>query len=154
MVEVQRYLRLQVGGRSQDIGPRFADRQCVIVAVNMVKIINGLVGSTVNGKIITMYGCCGYGCGPDRNFFALRATVAQAQEETKQDVKKVAKKAGHKTASVASKGKAKVTDQRYKEKMGPNGENVYIDNRSRYYWVDKKGKRHYITSEQLKSRVD
>ena len=82
------------------------------------------------------------------------ATVAQAQEETKQDVKKVAKKAGHKTASVASKGNAKVTDQRYKEKMGPNGENVYIDNRSRYYWVDKKGKRHYITSEQLKSRVD
>lgn len=79
MVEVHRYLRLQVGGRSQDIGPRFADRQCVIVAVNMVKIINGLVGSTVNGKIITMYGCCGYGCGPDRNFFALRARSAPGQ---------------------------------------------------------------------------
>lgn len=82
------------------------------------------------------------------------ATVAQAQQETKQDVKKVAKKAGHKTASVASKGKAKITDQRHKDKMGPNGEAVYIDNRSRYYWVDKKGKRHYITSEQLKSRVE
>ena len=82
------------------------------------------------------------------------ATVAQAQEETKQEVKKVGKKVGHKTASVASKGKAKVTDQRHKDKVGPNGETVYIDNRSRYYWVDKKGKRHYITSEQLKSRVD
>ena len=81
MVEVQRYLRLQVGGRSQDIGPRFADRQCVIVAVNMVKIINGLVGSTVNGKIITMYGCCGYGCGPDRNFFALRARSARGRRQ-------------------------------------------------------------------------
>src|SRR5687768_7088763 len=82
------------------------------------------------------------------------ATVSQAQQETKREVKQVAKKAGNKTASVASKGKSKITDKKLKTSVGPNGETVYIDNRSRYYWVDKKGKRHYINSDQLKARVD
>lgn len=73
-------------------------------------------------------------------------------EEVGQDIKKGAKKAGNKTAEVASKGKAKVTDERYKDKYGPNGETIYIDNHSRYYWVDKKGKRHYVTEASLHTK--
>src|SRR5688500_17161398 len=66
-------------------------------------------------------------------------------KEVGKDIKQGAKKAGNKTAEVASKGKAKVTDERYKDKYGPNGETIYIDNHSKYYYVDKKGKRHYVT---------
>ena len=73
-------------------------------------------------------------------------------DEVGQDIKKGAKKAGNKTAEVASKGKAKVTDERYKDKYGPNGETIYIDNHSKYYWVDKKGKRHYVTEESLRAK--
>jgi len=75
-------------------------------------------------------------------------------EEVEQDIKKGAKKAGNKTAEVASKGKAKITDERYKDKYGPNGETIYIDNHSKYYWVDKKGKRHYVTEESLNAKSE
>lgn len=85
------------------------------------------------------------------------STDVQAQSTVKKAGQKVghgAKKAGNKTAEVASKGKSKVTHTEYKEKVGPNGETVYIDKANQYYWVDKKGKKHYIQSEQLKDRID
>ena len=79
---------------------------------------------------------------------------ASAQEETAKeivrDVKKGANKAGRKTAEVASKGKAKITDSVYKDKVGPDGQTIYIDNHSRYYWVDKNGRRHYVLEQELK----
>ena len=90
-------------------------------------------------------------------FFLGYASTAVAQEEdksAKKEVKKGAKKVGNKTAEVASKGKAKVTDERHKDKVGPNGETIYIDNHAKYYWVDKKGRRHYVTEAQLKNKVD
>lgn len=81
----------------------------------------------------------------------------QAQSTVKkagQKVEKGAKKTGHKTAEVASKGKSKVVNTKYEDKVGPNGETIYIDQASRYYWIDKKGKKHFIQSEQLKDRID
>lgn len=86
-------------------------------------------------------------------FLGLSATT-YAQEKVKEEVKKDAKKVGNKTAEVASKGKAKLTDQKHKDKVGPNGQTIYIDNHSKYYWVDKKGHRHYVTEAQLKTKVD
>lgn len=82
------------------------------------------------------------------------SSAANAQDGVKQDVKNGAKKVGNKTAEVASKGKAKVTDQVYKDKVGPNGETVYMDNHSKYYWVDKKGHRHYVTEAELKPKTE
>jgi hypothetical protein len=75
-------------------------------------------------------------------------------EEVGKDIKQGAKKAGNKTAEVASKGKAKVTDQTHKDKVGPNGETIYIDNHTQYYWVDKKGKRHYVAGDSLKPKTN
>ena len=77
---------------------------------------------------------------------------AQAVKETTQTVKKEAKKAGNKTAEVASKGKATVTDNVYKDKVGPGGQTIYIDDHSRYYWIDKKGHKNYVTEAELKSK--
>jgi hypothetical protein len=67
-------------------------------------------------------------------------------------IKKGAKKVGNKTAEVASKGKAQVTDAVHKDKVGPNNEKIFIDNHSQYYWVDDKGKRHYVKAEELKDK--
>ena len=86
-------------------------------------------------------------------FFLGFSATAFAQDDTSK-VKKAAKKTANKTAEVASKGKAKVTDQKHKDKVGPNGETIYIDNHSKYYWVDKKGERHYVTEAELKPKVD
>jgi hypothetical protein len=85
------------------------------------------------------------------------ATDVQAQSTVKkagQKIEKGAKKAGNKTAEVASKGKAKVTNTVYKDKVGPNGETIYIDSDNQYYWIDKKGHKHYVQSEQLKDKID
>ena len=82
------------------------------------------------------------------------ATYAQDSSKMKKGVKKAAKKTANKTAEVASKGKAVVTDQVHKDKVGPGGETIYIDNHSKYYWIDKKGTRHYVLETELKAKVD
>ncbi|HEY0067562.1 MAG TPA: hypothetical protein VGB46_09365 [Flavisolibacter sp.] len=83
--------------------------------------------------------------------------ASEAQSKVKkagQEVKKGAKKVGNKTAEVASKGKARATDQVHKDKVGPNGETIYMDNHARYYWVDKHGRRHYLPEEALKNKIE
>ena len=98
--------------------------------------------------------------------FALAFSVADAQEkdkslgqEIKKDakatgraVKKGAKAVGRKTSEVASKGHSRVVDKVYDGKEGPRGEKIYINDKSEYYWVDKKGKRHYVTEAELRDK--
>lgn len=78
-----------------------------------------------------------------------------AQSTTKKAEKEVSKdatKAADKTAEVASKGKSAVVDKVYKDKEGPNGETIYIDAHSKYYWIDKKGHKQYIAKDKLKDK--
>jgi len=77
---------------------------------------------------------------------------AQAVKKTTHAVENGAKKAGNETAEVASKGKATVTDKVYKDKVGPKGQKIYIDDHSRYYWIDEKGHRNYVTEAELKPK--
>lgn len=69
-----------------------------------------------------------------------------------QGTKKGAKTAGHKTAEVASKGKARVTDKKSDVWIGPNGQTIYIDNRGKYYWINGRGKRIYVSESALRAR--
>ena len=85
--------------------------------------------------------------------FASTSVAQDEDKSVKKEVKKGAKKVGNKTAEVASKGKAKVTDERHKDKVGPNGETIYIDNHAKFYWVDKKGRRHYVNEAALKPKT-
>jgi hypothetical protein len=84
------------------------------------------------------------------------STAAFAQDTLKVDpnrkIDKTAKKVGRKTAQVAVKGVSTVVDKTYKTKVGPGGEKVYIDNKSRYYYVDSKGAKVYVTKAQLKPK--
>jgi hypothetical protein len=66
--------------------------------------------------------------------------------------KKGAKAVGNKTAEVASKGKAKVTDKKSEQWVGPEGQTIYIDNANKYYWINGKGKRIYVSEAALKAR--
>jgi hypothetical protein len=75
-------------------------------------------------------------------------------KETGKVVKKGAKEVGNKTAELASKGKADVVDKKYDGKQGPNGETIYINDKAKFYWIDKKGHRHYITEAELKDKED
>lgn len=78
--------------------------------------------------------------------------IKRGAEATGRTVKKGATAAGKKTAELASKGQSEVVDKTYEGKAGPNGEKIYINNKSEYYWVDKKGKRHYVTEGELKDK--
>ena len=103
-----------------------------------------------------MAGCC-----------ILCSTVMYAQDTTTagQDIKNAAKKTGkaisksakkvaNKTAELASKGKAGVIDKVYEGKQGGEGQKIYINNQSKYYWVDKKGHRHFVTEAELKDKAN
>jgi hypothetical protein len=66
--------------------------------------------------------------------------------------KKGAKAVGNKTAEVASKGKARVTDKKSDAWIGPEGQTIYVSDDNRYYWVNGKGKHIYVSEAALKAR--
>ena len=88
-------------------------------------------------------------------FAAALFTAAQTQAQTHKDstvthkVSKAATKVGHKTSELAAKGASTVVDKQYKGKCGPNGETVYINNHSHYYYINKEGHRVYLKKSEL-----
>jgi hypothetical protein len=80
------------------------------------------------------------------------AAGAQTVKKTEESVEKAAQKTGNKTAEIASKGKSTVVDKVYKDKVGPDGQKIYIDSHSKYYWIDKKGHKNYVTGAELKDK--
>lgn len=79
--------------------------------------------------------------------------VAKGVKKTGNAISRTAKKVGNKTAEIAAKGKASVVDKVYEGKEGPKGQKIYIDNKSRYYWLDKKGHRRFVAESKLKDKV-
>jgi|SRR5579859_204404 len=82
-------------------------------------------------------------------------STAHAQSTTEKveaGAKKDAKKVGNKTEEIASKSKAIIIDKVYSGKEGPQGETIYIDKHSKYYWVDKKGHKVYVAKNKLRTK--
>ena len=69
-----------------------------------------------------------------------------------QDVKNVAEPVGNKTAEIASKGAARVTDKVYENKVGPGGQTIYIDKHSKYFYINSKGHRVFVKESALKDK--
>lgn len=84
--------------------------------------------------------------------FAQTKTVKKGANKAWHGTKSGAKKAGHKTAEVASKGKARVTDKKSDAWIGPEGQTVYVDNWGKYYWINGRGKRIYVSESALRAR--
>ena len=80
----------------------------------------------------------------------LIAASTDAQVGKKIDT--AAHKVSHKTAKVASQGKSAVVDNKYKDKVGPNGEIIFIDHSSKYYYIDNRGKKVYVPKAKLKDK--
>jgi hypothetical protein len=91
-------------------------------------------------------------------FVAALFVAGQAQAQTKDTtsfthkVGKTATEVGDKTSELAVKGASTIVDKQYKGKCGPNGETVYINNQSKYYYVDKKGHKVYLKESELKDK--
>jgi hypothetical protein len=81
--------------------------------------------------------------------FVLFGTVLSSQAQ----VDSTAKKVGNKTAELTVKGKSAVVDEVYKDKVGADGQSpIYIDHSSKYYYIDKKGKKVYVSKSSLKDK--
>ena len=78
--------------------------------------------------------------------------LKNATKKTGKAVKKEARKVGDKTAEIASKGKSAIVDKTYDGKQGPDGEKIFIDGQSKYYYVDKKGHKKYVPESKLKDK--
>lgn len=72
--------------------------------------------------------------------------------KTTRQVGDAATKIGHKTSELAVKGASTVVDKQYKGKCGPDGETIYINSHSEYYYVDKRGHKVYLKESELKDK--
>lgn len=83
--------------------------------------------------------------------FSFTASHAQTHKDSTvgHQIGTAAKKVGHKTSQIAASGAAAVTDKRYDEKYGPQGQTIYIDKHDRCFYVNKRGHRVYIKRSQL-----
>ncbi|KAA5534643.1 hypothetical protein F0919_08490 [Taibaiella lutea] len=80
---------------------------------------------------------------------------ADAQTKSKSVGKRISNTADTvalKTKTTTKKGVAKIVDKTYDGKQGPNGETVYIDNHSKYYYINAKGEKKYIAKAELKDK--
>lgn len=66
------------------------------------------------------------------------------------DIGHAGKTVGHKTAHIASKGASAVVDKKYAGHKGPHGETVFINKHSRYYYVNSRGHRVYVSKASLR----
>lgn len=78
--------------------------------------------------------------------------LKNAAKKTGKAIKRTAKKVGNKTAELASKGKSAVVDKVYDGKQGPDGQTIYINDKSKYYWVDDKGHKQFIKASALRDK--
>ena len=83
-----------------------------------------------------------------------REGIRDEEREIKSDVDSAAEKTDDKVSELSQKGAAEITDQRYDAKVGPNGETIYIDRDTKHYFIDKNGKKVYVTKMQLKDKID
>ena len=59
---------------------------------------------------------------------------------------------GNNTAEVTKKGVARVSDKKSDAWVGPEGQTIYIDDLGKYYWINGKGKKIYVSESALKAR--
>jgi hypothetical protein len=82
----------------------------------------------------------------------VKSSVKKGTKKAWKGTKKGAKAVGNETAELATKAKAKATDKKSAEWVGPNGQDIYVDDGSKYYWINEKGGRVFVSREQLKSK--
>jgi len=81
-----------------------------------------------------------------------QSKVEKGSKKAWKGTKRGVSKAGHKTAEVASKGAAKVADKKSDDWVGPEGQTIYVDDNSKYYWVNGRGKRIYVSEAALRAK--
>lgn len=80
--------------------------------------------------------------------------LEEGAEKTESDLERAAEATGDAIAETAAKGAAEITDKRHDTKVGPDGQTIYVENETRYYYVNDQGKRVFVSEWQLKDKPD
>jgi hypothetical protein len=72
------------------------------------------------------------------------ANRAEEKAETKSE------KVGDDISEAAGNVGAEIKDKPYVDKVGPNGERIFIDRHSKYYYINSEGKKVFITKLEMK----
>jgi hypothetical protein len=86
--------------------------------------------------------------------FSASAFVPQQKDTSKlrREIREAADTVSTKTKRVTKKGVAKIVDKTYVDKVGPQGQTIYINKHAKYYYIDKEGRKVYVTRDQLKDK--
>lgn len=80
--------------------------------------------------------------------------IDQSAERTETDLERAADKTGDAISETAAKAAAEIDDPRHDTKVGPEGQVIFIADDSRFYYVNEKGKRVYISEARLKDKPE
>lgn len=80
--------------------------------------------------------------------------VQEDAEETESDLENAADKTGNAVSEAAAKAAAEIDDPKHDTKVGPDGQDIFISDDSRYYYISEKGKRVYVEKMQLKDKPE
>jgi hypothetical protein len=72
--------------------------------------------------------------------------------EGESEVKGAARRTGDAVSEAAAKTAAAITDKKHDSKVGPDGQTIYIDDDSKYYYINDEGKKVFVTKLQLKDK--
>jgi len=84
----------------------------------------------------------------DKAAHGVKKGATKAWEGTKKGAREI----GDNTAEVTKKGVARATDKKSDAWVGPEGQTIYIDDLGKYYWINGKGKKIYVSESALKAR--
>jgi hypothetical protein len=76
--------------------------------------------------------------------------INRAADRTGDEVNKDTKEAGDAVSEAAGNVGAEIKDKPYVDKVGPNGERIYMDRHSKYYYINEKGEKVAITKLEMK----
>lgn len=80
--------------------------------------------------------------------------IKKDAKETENDIDNGAEKVGDGVSEAVGKVGAEIKDKTYANKVGPDGQKIFIDKHSKYYYIDNEGKKVYVTKLELKDKPD
>lgn len=80
--------------------------------------------------------------------------VEQGAENTESDLERAADRTGDAISEAAAKAAAEIDDAKHDTKVGPDGQDIFISDDSRYYYINDEGQRVYVTKAQLKDKPE
>jgi hypothetical protein len=76
--------------------------------------------------------------------------INRETKETGDEIDRDADNAGDEISEAAGNVGAEIKDKPYVDKVGPNGQRIYMDRHSKYYYINEKGEKVYITKLEMK----